>query len=56
MRTRISSQVDHDLRHYSFPRSSGLPVGYFDTRRTLPDGWVLIIVVLCGIVAAIVTV
>ena len=32
-RVRISSAVDHDARHYTFSRNSGLPHGYFDNDR-----------------------
>lgn len=53
MKVRIGCQVDHDASQYSFSRSSGLPSGYFD-RPTLPDGWVVALVVLCGIVALVV--
>jgi hypothetical protein len=28
-RIRIGSHVDHDLRHYSFARHSGLPMDYY---------------------------
>lgn len=53
MKVRIGCQVDHDARQYSFPRSSGLPAGYFD-RPTLPDGWLAVFLVLCFVVALVV--
>lgn len=38
MKPRISSQVDHDWRHYEYVRDSKLPYGTFgDTRRTVGD-------------------
>lgn len=56
-RPRISSLADHDNKLARFERTSGLPFGYFDApwwRRALPDGWVLILLLLCALVGFIV--
>lgn len=49
-RPRISLQYMHEERHWVFPRSSGLPVGYF--RR----GWSAdaLVVWMCAVAALVV--
>lgn len=44
-------------RSISTPRRSDLPIGYFDRPwwKKEPDFWVVVAVVLCGIVALIVS-
>ena len=51
---KISSQTDHELRHYSFARRSGLPLNYFRAApwwKPTQDTVVFWVVVICGVLA-----
>ena len=53
---KISSQTDHELRHYVFARRSGLPLNYFRSApwwKPSSDTVVFWVVVVCGVVAVI---
>lgn len=50
-RPQLSRLNDHDMRHYQFARSSGLPRGYFNPDRT--DRIVLLVCAICLVVALV---
>ena len=43
MKPSIGCQVDHDMRHYSFERRSGLPAGYFKPAPRINGTYVIVV-------------